>query len=142
MGGVFLGALLSVAGVLLSMHFLVVFMFLVLSSLSICGWLKSQVPSSSLVVYFVVSASGSLIFLLGSNVPTYSSVLTSLSLLMLLGFAPFQFWVYQILPHLSLLSLCTFLGPLKLGLLWLLATQSNFPVPMAVLSVLYGLTIL
>lgn len=138
----YIGLILSVAGLSLSLHFFVIFIFMVLSTLSICGWLKRRVPSSSLVIYFVVSATGGLLFLLGSNVPTYSGIITSLSLLLLLGFAPFQFWVFRIVPHLSLFPLCIFLGPIKVGLLWLLVCQSNVTVSVAVLSLLLGLCIL
>ena len=90
---------------------------MVLGSLSVCGWLKPKVSSDALVLYFVVSVVGSLLFLVSSSGGFFTSILLQLSLLLKIGIAPFQFWVFKILAALPVPSLCFFLGPLKVGLL-------------------------
>jgi len=88
---VLLGILVSVAGTsIVSSHF-IVWSFLVVGSLSVCGWLKPKVSSDALVLYFVISALGSLIFLVSCGSFVLSSLLLQLSLLLKLGLAPFQF---------------------------------------------------
>jgi len=104
---------------------LLIWTFLVTGSLSVCGWLKTKVPSDALVLYFVVSALGSLLFLLGCTEILFSHILLQLALLLKLGLAPFQFWVFKVLFPLTIPSLCFFLGPLKFGLLWLLVNISH-----------------
>ena len=88
-----------------------------MGSLSVCGWLKAKVSSDALVLYFVVSALGRLLFLVRCSEFALSATLLQLALLLKLGLAPFQFWVFKVLSPLSVPSLCFFLGPLKVGLL-------------------------
>lgn len=100
--------------------------FIVLGTLSICGWLKSKVSTYALALYFVISVVRSLLFLMSSGAHTLSVTILQLALLLKLGLAPFQFWVYKVISSLSLTSTCVFLGPAKLGILWLLV-NINFP---------------
>merc|ERR1740131_659778 len=99
--------------------------FLVIGSLSTCGWLKTKISSEAIVLYFVVSALGRLLFLLSCSDFVLSNILLQLALLLKLGFAPFQFWVFKVIFPLNISSLCFFLGPLKVGLLWLLVNITH-----------------
>ena len=112
-----LGILLSVTGTTLVCSQFWVWTFLVLGSLSVSCWLKSKVTTEAIILYFVVSVLGSLVFLVSCSELWFSCTLIQLSLMLKLGFAPFQFWVFKVLSPLDLSSLCFFLGPLKFGLL-------------------------
>lgn len=114
---VLLGILVGVIGTTLLQSHLMIWSFLVIGSLSVCGWLKTKVPSDALVLYFVVSALGRLLFLVRCSEFVLSSILLQLALLLKIGLAPFQFWVFKVLFPLNIASLCFFLGPLKVGLL-------------------------
>jgi len=91
--------------------------FIVLGTLSICGWLKTKVGTDALALYFVVSVVRSLLFLMSSGAHILSASILQLALLLKLGLAPFHFWVYKVIISLSTSSACVFLGPLKLGIL-------------------------
>lgn len=116
--------------------------FLVIGSLSVCGWLKTKVPSDALVLYFVVSALGRLLFLVSCSEFVLSNILLQLSLLLKLGLAPFQFWVFKVLLPLNIPSLCFFLGPLKVGLLWLLVNIIHPSLILASASLCLGIILL
>jgi len=116
--------------------------FLVTGSLSVTGWLKTKVPSDALVLYFLVSALGSLLFLVGCSEFVLSNILLQLALLLKLGLAPFQFWVFKVLSHLNISSLCFFLGPLKVGLLWLLVNNTHPSMALASASLFLGIILL
>jgi len=79
--------------------------------------MKTKVASDTLVLYFVVSVIGSLLFLVSCSTVYFSSLLIQLALLLKLGLAPFQFWVFKVISSLDIPSLCFFLGPLKVGIL-------------------------
>jgi len=121
---------------------LMIWSFLVIGSLSVSGWLKPKVPSDVLVLYFIVSALGSLLFLLSCSEFFLSRILLQLSLLLKLGLAPFQFWVYKVLIPLNIPSLCFFLGPPKVGLLWLLVSSTNPSLILASASLFLGIILL
>jgi len=116
--------------------------FLVISSLSTCGYLKAKVPSDTLVLYFVVSALGRLLFLLRCCEVVLSVILLQLALLLKLGIAPFHFWVFKVLFPLRIPSSCFFLGPLKVGLLWLLVSITHPSLILASASLLFGIFLL
>jgi len=137
-----LGVLISVIGTTLVVSHLLIWSFLVIGSLSVCGWLKGSVPSSALVTYFVVSVLGSLLFLVSCSENFFSGVLLQLSLLLKLGMAPFQFWVYKVLHDLSIAELCFFLGPNKVGLLYLLVSMPCPSLLLASASLFLGLRLL
>lgn len=137
-----LGILLSVSGILACSSHLFTWSFLVLGSLSVVCWLKTRVPSSALVLYFVISCLGGLLFLVSWTESWASSLVLQLSLLLKLGYAPFQFWVYKVLSPLSLIQLCFFLGPTKFGLLWLLVSISHSSLALTSASLLVGVLLL
>jgi len=137
-----LGILLSVFGLLATCSFLFVWAFLVLGSFSLCSWLKPKVPASSLVLYFVVSVLGSLLFLLSCVDSHFYSLVLQLSLLLKLGLAPFQFWVFCVLSHLRPGPLCFFLGPCKLGLLFLFVNIGSPCLILASASLLVGFALI
>jgi len=116
--------------------------FIVLGTLSICGWLKAKVSSDALVLYFVVSVVRSLLFLMRTGAHSHSASLLQLALLLKLGFAPFHFWVYKVIISLSPTSLCVFLGPLKLGILWLLVNIDYPSILLFSASLFLGLILL
>jgi len=137
-----IGILLSIFGTFLSLSAFITWVFLVTGSLCLCGWLKTKLPSRSLVLYFVVSVLGSLSFLVSCCGLPCSGILLQLSILLKLGIAPFHFWILPVLSHLDLLSLCFFLGPTKVGLLFLLL-RSSLPSPILyLLSTFLGLILL
>merc|ERR1712212_513347 len=115
-----MGVFLSVLGPLCLPSPICSWGFLVLGSLSITLWLKLRLPSDSLALYFVISVLGSLLFCISSSLSVPFRLLDCLGLLLLLGFSPFQFWVFKVLVHLDLFSLFLFLGPIKLRFLYLL----------------------
>jgi len=139
---VLLGILVAIIGASLLSSHLLIWSFLVIGSLSVCGWLKTKVPSDALVLYFVVSALGRLLFLLSCSEFFLSNILLQLALLLKLGLAPFQFWVFKVLFPLNITSLCFFLGPLKVGLLWLLVNISHPSLILASASIFLGIILL
>jgi len=137
-----LGILISVIGTTFTLSHLTIWSFMVIGSLSVSGWLKSKVDSDGLVLYFIISVMGSLLFLLRSRGAYYSSLFLQLALLLKLGLAPFQFWVFKVLCSLDIPRLCFFLGPLKVGLLWLIVRVVHPSLALFSLSLLVGLTLL
>lgn len=104
--------------------------------------MKAKVSTDALVLYFVISVVGSLLFLVSSREVFCSSLIIFLALLLKLGLAPFQFWVFKVLTTLDLSRLCFFLGPLKVGLLWLSINIVHPSLPLASLSLFLGLIVL
>jgi len=90
----------------------------------------------------VVSVLGSLLFLVSCFESFFSGILLQLSLLLKLGMAPFQFWVYKVLQSISIAELCFFLGPNKVGLLWLLVSLPFPSLLLASASLFLGLSLL
>ena len=132
------GILCSQLGLLSCSSFYVLWFFMVLSTLCTCGWLKSFLPPSSLVLYFLVSALGTLIFFIRPCVPLLFNSILVLGLFLILGLAPFQFWVLPVLIHFPLPSLIAFLGPLKLGYLFILVGASSASLCLPFFSFLVG----
>jgi len=139
---VLLGILISVIGTTLTISHLLIWSFMVIGSLSVCGWLKPKVGADALVLYFVISVLGSLVFLVSCSGVLFSSILLQLSLLLKIGLAPFQFWVFKVLSKLDMTSLCFFLGPLKMGLLWLVVNVSHPSLLLNAASLVIGLILL
>jgi len=117
---VLLGVTLSVLGMLVSSHYLFIWMCLVLGTLSTTGWLSFILPALPLSLYFVSSALGGLLFVFSSYTSSLPPLFVFLALLLLLGFFPFQFWSFSVLANLPLSKTCIFQGPMKLGYLFLL----------------------
>lgn len=137
-----LGILVAILGTSLIKSHLMIWSFLVIGSLSASGWLKPKVPSDALVLYFVVSALGRLLFLVSCSEFVLSNILLQLALLLKLGLAPFQFWVYKVLFPLNITSLCFFLGPLKVGILWLIVNIIHSSIILASASLCLGIILL
>jgi len=115
---------------------------MVLGTLCLTSYVSTLLPSSSLILFFVVSELGSLLFLLGSILDGPNCFVLALSLLLKLGFAPFQFWVYPVLAHLPVPSLFFIIGPSKLGLLHLFVSVCGSFSFLCLLCLLVGLNIL
>ena len=113
-----------------------------MGTLCLTSYVSSLVPSSSLILFFAVSELGSLLFLLGSLLDGPSCLVLALSLLLKLGFAPFQFWVYPVLSHLSIPSLFFIIGPSKLGLIHLFVSVCGPYSCLCYLCLLVGLNIM
>jgi len=139
---VLLGIFFSVICLTVSSHTIFLWMCLVLGSISTTGWLSYSLPSHPLSIYFASSVTGGLLFVFS----TYSSSLPPLflftSLLLLIGFFPFQFWSFLVLPHLPLYLVCVFLGPIKFGYLWLLLESPTYFFWLGMLSLCTGLLII
>jgi len=132
------GVFLSQLGLLCLSSYLTVWFFLVLATLCTCGWLKSILPASVLVLYFVVSVMGSLLCLVSSSPTFLSPLLLLLGLFLIIGLAPFHFWVLPALSYFSLPSLVMFLGPMKLGYLFLFIQSYPCPLILPFISFLVG----
>jgi len=116
--------------------------WIILSTLSFVGWLKGQINSSALSLFYVASLISSLLFLLGTLSGSFSHILIQLSILFKLGYAPFQFWVYKILPLLKFNSLVLFLGPFKIGFLMLFSQLNSSFTPFVLPSLILGILLL
>ena len=116
--------------------------WIILSTLSFVGWLKGQVSSSALSLFFVASLISSLLFLLGTLSGPFTHILIQLSILLKLGYAPFQFWVYKILPQLKFNNLVLFLGPFKFGFLMLFSHLNSTFTPFVLPSLILGIVLL
>jgi len=108
-----LGIAISVTGLSLVCSGLVAWFFLVLGTLCTVGWLKSFLPSQSLLLYFLVSVQGRLVFLMSCWFGI--ALVFVISLFVLLGLPPFHFWVFKVLCYLDIITCVLFLGPMKSG---------------------------
>lgn len=94
------------------------------------------------MLYFVISVMGSLLFLVASSEVFCTRLFLQLALLLKLGLAPFQFWVFKVLCTLDISRLCLFLGPIKVGLLWLSVNVVHPSLCLSTLSLFAGLILL
>lgn len=133
------GLLLSQFGLCVLSSSLALWLFMVLATLCSVGWLRSFLPSSTLALYFVVSVMSSLLFLMSFVDVAFSPLFLCLSLFLIMGLAPFQFWVLSLLSHLSSFPLITFLGPTKLGYLFLVICHSRSSLILGTFSLIFGL---
>jgi len=135
-----LGIAISVAGISLVCSCLVAWFFLVLGTLCTVGWLKRFLPSQSLLLYFLVSVQGSLVFLMSCWFGVTLAFV--ISLFVLLGLPPFQFWVFKVLCNLDIISCVLFLGPMKSGYFLLLLSSSVQAWVLTFLPFCVGITLL
>merc|ERR1712212_331927 len=112
--------------------------FLVVGTLSTSAWLKPKLDSTILGSYFIVSVVGSLLFLFSSLVSSSHGALFGLSLFLLIGMPPFQFWLVRVLPSLDLPSSIFFLGPAKTGYVFLLLCHPSSFFLLGLFSFLFG----
>merc|ERR1712142_175080 len=100
------------------------------------------ISATSLATYFIVSAIGSLIYLLSTIYNGPASLLTCLSILLLIGIFPFQFWIFKVISFLKPWSLFVFLGPMKFGYIFLLVSNYLNFITLLSGSALVGLFVL
>lgn len=136
-----LAVLLSVFGTCACGSVFCIWLFLVIGTLSLTAWLKSQAQFHSVVLFFVVSVLGGLLFLLSRFESPLRSTVFCISLFLKLGLFPFHFWVTTVLRDLSLLFLCFFLGPAKFGLLFLLVFCQCPSFCFPFIALLFGLLV-
>merc|ERR1739838_110067 len=110
-----------------------------LQSLLFLSILRSRTDVKIAVAYFIPALTGGLLWLVGISSPLFSSTLTLLGLLMKLGLFPFHGWALTVCLGLSTFDLFLFLGPLKLGLLYLAIFETTVPVFLSLCSLLTGL---
>lgn len=136
-----LAVLLSVFGTCVCGTVFSIWVFLVIGTLSLTAWLKTQAQFHSVVLFFVVSAVGGLLFLLSRAETPLRGTVLCLSLFLKIGLFPFHFWVITVLRDLSLLFLCFFLGPAKFGLLFLLVFCQCPYLWLPLMALLFGLLV-
>jgi len=120
----FLGLLLSQSGLLFCTSSFSVWAFLVLSTLCSVCYFKSVLSPSPLVVFFISSVIGGLIFLAGILLLSSTCWVSNIGLLLKLGLSPFHFWAVRVVIFLSGWCLFVFLGLLKLGPMFLLLNST------------------
>lgn len=138
----FLGIVVSTLGLLSCSSHFSLWAFLVLSTLFSIGYFKNFLPSCLLVLLFVTSVLGGLLFLLGSLLSSSFCLLSDLGLLLKLGFSPFHFWIVKVVNFLRNFSSFILLGFMKLGPLFLLLDRSSLINIWGLASFLIGLPIL
>jgi len=139
---VLLGIIFSVIGLTVSSQNIFLWLCLVLGTITTTGWLSISISPIPLSIYFISSVLGGLLFVFSSISSSIPPFFTFTSLLLLLGFFPFQFWSFSVLSHLSLFRVCIFLGPIKLGYLWLLLESPTYFFWLGLLRLRTGLLIL
>ena len=87
----FLGVFLSQFGLLCCSCSLALWSFLVISTLCAICYFKPHLPSSALVLFFISSVIGGLLFLAGTLCLDSTGWVFVIGLLLKLGFAPFHF---------------------------------------------------
>lgn len=121
----FLGLLVSCLGLLVCVTPLSIWSFLVLSSLCSLTYLKPHLPSSSLILFFLASAVGGLIWFCGSLLFGSLQVVSIIGLLLKLGLVPFHWWMVNVVCFLSGFVLFVTLSLIKFGPLVLLVHSSE-----------------
>ena len=116
--------------------------FLVLNGLCAVGFFKVYLQPSSLVLIFIASCVGSLVYLGGLLSPFSSPFFISLGLLCKLGLFPFHFWVVKGVISLLGFPLFTFLGLQKLGPLFLVLCTNCSLALLGMASAFLGLVII
>jgi len=122
---VLVGILISLLGLVSCTTSLSLWSFLVLSSICSVCYFKQYLSSSCLVLFFICTVVGGLLFLGGALSFSYTSWLINIGLLLKLGLAPFHFWLVKVASSLSKFPLFTLLGFLKVGPLYLLVSGTD-----------------
>jgi len=138
----FLGLLISTLGLLSCSSPFFLWAFLVLGTLSTTGYFKPFLPAHSLVLLFICSVVGGLLFLVGSLHPTTNTLFSNLGLLLKLGLAPFHFWMVKVVVLVTEFSSFVLLGLMKVGPLFLLIDCPSFTLVWGILSFSVGLPVL
>jgi len=135
---VFFGLLLSQSGLLFCTSPFSVWAFLVLSTLCSVCYFKSYLSSAPLVVFFISSVIGGLLFLAGLLLLSSSCWVSNIGLLLKLGLSPFHFWAIRVVSFLFGWALFVFLGLLKLGPMFLLLNSSSNLFFWGLISLAFG----
>jgi len=128
---VLFGLCISILGIFACSSALASWSFLVLNGLCAVGYFKAYLQPTSLVLIFIASCVGSLVYLGGLLSPFSSPSFISLGLLCKLGLFPFHFWVVKGVISLMGYPLFIFLGLQKLGPLYLFLCTNR---PLALLG--------
>lgn len=138
----FLGIILSGLGLVVCTTPLSIWSFLVLSSICSLSYLKPHLPSPSLVLFFLASAVGGLIWFCGSLLFGSLQVVSSIGLLMKLGLVPFHWWMVRVVCILSGFVLFVTLRLIKFGPMVLLVHSSDTVFFYGLLSVIISIPML
>jgi len=136
---VLLGILISLLGLVSCTTSFTIWSFLVLSTICSVCYFKQYLSSPCLVLFFICSVVGGLIFLGGALSFYYTSLFINIGLLLKLGLAPFHFWLVKVASSLSKFPLFTLLGILKLGPIYLLVSGSGTLFFWGILSLAFGI---
>jgi len=139
---VFLGILISTLGLLSCSSPFFLWSFLVLGTLSSIGYFKPFLPAQTLVLLFICSVVGGLLWLVGSLHPLSDRLFPTIGLLLKLGLAPFHFWMFKVVVFVTEFSSFILLGLMKVGPLFLLIDCSSFTLVWGLLSFVVGLPVL
>jgi len=138
----FLLLLLSSSCLLCVKSTLFLFIFMSLQAIGFVSLLSNSNSHKIGISYYIPSVIGGLLWLVGSFCYPYMPYLIFFSLSLKLGLFPFTGWAVTVclglLPH----QLFFFLGPLKVGLLYLIIFSSPVCVPLSFLSFVFGLVML
>lgn len=120
------------------------FLFILISLQSI-GFVSLLSHSNSHkigVSYYIPSVIGGLLWLVGSFCYPFLPYLIFFGLSLKLGLFPFTGWAVTVCLGLNHSQLFFFLGPLKVGLLYLIVFSTPVCVPLSLLSFVFGLVML
>ena len=137
-----LGIIISLLGLVCCSSPLSLWSFLVLSTISSVCYFKHYLSAPCLVLYFICSVVGGLLYLGGALSFYYTSWLINIGLLLKLGLAPFHFWLVKVASYLSNFPLFIMLGFLKVGPLYLLVSGSGTLFFWGVLSLAFGIILI
>jgi len=137
-----LGLLISTLGLLSCSSPFFLWAFLVLGTLCTIGYFKLFLPAHSLVLLFICSVVGGLLFLVGSLHPSSHSLIPNIGLLLKLGLAPFHFWMLKVVVFVTEFSSFFLLGLMKVGPLFLLIDGPSFTLVWGLFSFCVGLSVL
>lgn len=121
---------------------LFLFILISLQSIGFVSLLSSSNSHSIGVSYYIPSVIGGLLWLVGSFCYPSLPYLIFFGLSLKLGLFPFTGWAVRVSLGLNHLQLFFFLGPLKVGLLYLIVFSTPVSVPLSFLSFGFGLVML
>jgi len=121
---------------------LFLFILISLQSIGFVSLLSSSNSHKIGVSYYIPSVIGGLLWLVGSFCYPFLPYLIFFGLSLKLGLFPFTGWAVTVCLGLNPLQLFLFLGPLKVGLLYLIVFSTPVCVPLSFLSFVFGLVML
>jgi len=116
--------------------------FLVLGTLSAICYFKTYLPPTALILFFISSVIGGLLFLAGTLSLDSTVRVLVIGLLLKLGFAPFHFWTIKVTVFLRGFPLFFFLSVLKIGPLFLLVHSCGSILFWSAFSFIVGLLLI